>query len=184
VNIIYFKTKQNFHSYLSENYNSEAGIWIKFDKRNIPDKLTPDEALKEALMFGWIDGQIKRLDEDFYLKYFTKRRPKSIWSTRNKKIAEELINSKEMQPSGKHQIDIAKKDGRWEKSDILPDDFSVEDFKTLLQNNPKALDNYLKMSPSIQKTYAISYYVLKKEDSRNNRLAKIIERLLENKKPM
>ncbi|MDT8337479.1 MAG: YdeI/OmpD-associated family protein, partial [Candidatus Izemoplasmatales bacterium] len=86
--------------------------------------------------------------------------------------------------SGFAQIDLAKQDGRWEKCDSLPEDFSIDDFKLLLHVNHKALQNYLSMSPSIQKTYAISYYYLKKAESRKKRLTTIIERLLENKPPM
>lgn len=184
MNIIYFKNQKEFEDYLKQFHDTSKGIWIKFSKANNPDKLTPDQALRLALCYGWIDGQMKRIDDEFYIKYFTKRLPKSIWSTRNKKIAEELIKTKKMQPSGQLQIDLAKKDGRWERSDSLPEDFSLDNFKLLLQTNKLALENYLAMSPSIQKTYAISYYYLKKEESRKNRLTKIIERLLENKPPM
>jgi uncharacterized protein YdeI (YjbR/CyaY-like superfamily) len=182
--IIFFNNVKEFNNFLDKNHDTSPGIWIKFDKCNTQDKLPPDQALQVALNYGWIDGQIKHLDDDFYLKYFTKRLPKSIWSTRNKKIAEELIKSHEMNTPGQAQIDLAKKDGRWERSDSLPEDFSLDNFKLLLQTNQKALQNYLSMSPSIKKTYAISYYSLKKPESRHKRLTKIIERLLENKPPM
>ena len=89
-----------------------------------------------------------------------------------------------MMPSGLYQIELAKKDGRWEKSDQLPTDFSIDAFKNLLKSDPTAYQNFIHMSPSIQKTYVISYYILKKPESRSNRLKVIIERLHQNLKPM
>ena len=179
-----FSSRQAFHDFLNDHYDSSDGIWLTFYKTPNPDKLTPQEALLEALSFGWIDGQIKRIDDITYIKYFKKRSKTSIWSTRNKVLATDLIHSGHMMPSGLYQVDLAKRDGRWEKSDQLPIDFSIDAFKSLLESNPTAYQNFVKMSPSIQKTYAISYYVLKKPESRSSRLQVIIERLLQNLKPM
>ena len=100
MNIMYFENQNEFNDFLKKNHQSEEGIWIKLDKRNRPSKLTSDQALKCALSYGWIDGQIKSLDDEFYLKHFTKRRQKSNWSERNKKIAEELIKNKQIQEPG------------------------------------------------------------------------------------
>ena len=182
--IIHFTCRDEFHNFLEENYQSEEGMFIKFGKRDTPNKLKPDEALEEALSYGWIDGLIKRLDEDFYLKYFSKRRPKSIWSTKNKTLATKLIKDKLMKDSGLYQVNLAKKDGRWDRSDLPPEDFSIEDFSLKLSPYTTAYENFLKMSPSIQKIYALSYYALKKEDSRQRKFEKIIQRLTKNLLPM
>ncbi len=164
--IEYFKNLKEFQNFLAQNHQSDEGIWVKLDKRKTTDKLTPNKALEEALCYGWIDGQIKSLDDDFYIKYFCKRRPKSIWSERNKKIVSVLIKENRIQPSGLAEVNRAKKDGRWQIKDEYPDDFSLSEFMKILDNYPEAKDNYLKMSPSIQKTYAMSYYSLKKAESR------------------
>ncbi|PKK95119.1 MAG: hypothetical protein CVV60_02845 [Tenericutes bacterium HGW-Tenericutes-5] len=184
MNIIHFKNQFEFIEFLEINNQSDEGIWIKFDKRKSKDKLTPDQALKAALCYGWIDGQIKSLDDDFYLKYFTKRRNKSNWSERNKKLANELIANKLMKPSGFKEIEKAKKDGRWEKKDFELKETAIEDFAQLIKTYSLAYENFKKMSPSVQKTYATSYYYLKNESSRLSRLEKIIKRLEENLKPM
>lgn len=182
--IIYFSNQEEFIEFLEKNNQSEEGIWIKLDKKKTASKLTSDQALKIALCYGWIDGQIKSLDDDFYLKYFTKRRPKSNWSDRNKKIALELIEKNLMKPSGFDEIEKAKKDGRWESSDFELKETAIEDFTLLLKPHSLAIENFKKMSPSVQKTYATSYYYLKNESSRTSRLMKIIERLENNLKPM
>ncbi len=89
-----------------------------------------------------------------------------------------------MMPSGMLAVELAKKDGRWEKADLAPNDFSLPDFVELLRPNKKALDNYLAMSNSVQKTYAMSYFALKQPESRQRRLAVILDRLEQNLKPM
>ncbi len=181
---ISFENQKEFHTWLIQHGESHPGIWVRFDKTRKVSTMTPEEALDEALCFGWIDGQIQSIDEQFYLKYFAKRSNKSIWSTKNKNSVERLIKAGQMMPSGLAAVELAKKDGRWEKADHDPIDFSVEDFIELLRSNEKALNNYLAMSPSVRKTYAISYYALKKEDSRQRRLQVILERLEKNLKPM
>jgi uncharacterized protein YdeI (YjbR/CyaY-like superfamily) len=180
MNIIHFKNVGELIDFLEKNNQSDEGIWIKFDKRKTPSKLTSDQALKTALCYGWIDGQIKSLDDDFYLKYFTKRRNKSNWSDRNKKLANELIAKNLMKPPGFEEISKAKKDGRWDKKDYEFIETAIEDFNLLLKPYSLAHDNFKKMSPSIQKIYANSYYYLKNESSRISRLEKIIKRLEEN----
>ncbi len=180
----FFLDQKAMHNWLSEHHENHPGIWIKFDKTKSTSSLTAEEALDEALCFGWIDGQIKRVDEQFYLKYFAKRTSKSIWSTKNKTSVERLTQLRKMMPAGLSAVESAKRDGRWERADHDPIEYSKEDFITLLSCDSMALENYLKMSPSVQKTYAISYYVLKKDETRKKRLSIIIDRLKMNLKPM
>lgn len=181
---LFFKDQKEFWYWLNDHYDDEKGYWVKFDKKRLDSKLTYEQALDVALCFGWIDGQTKRLNEEYYLKYFTRRRKNSIWSTKNKISVDRLINEGFMMPSGMYEVDRAKEDGRWDKADIPPEDFNVESFQSLLKNNPIALNNFLTFSASIQKTYAMSYYVLKKQESRDNRLKIIMDRLEKKLKPM
>ncbi|MCU0105011.1 YdeI/OmpD-associated family protein [Acholeplasma vituli] len=180
--ILSFINQSDLDSYFLNNINSE-GFWIQFSKLNEP-KLTYEEAVTTAIKYGFIDGQMKRLNENYYIRYFTKRRPKSIWSTKNKKTANYLIETNQMTAAGLKMVEIAKSNGCWEKADLPPDDFSLEEFTIMLKLYPLAIENFLKMSPSVQKTYALSYYVLKTETSRNKRLELIIKRLEKNLKPM
>lgn len=179
-----FTTQQEWESWLSLHHSQMEGIWLRFDKTLTTSTLTSEQALDVALSYGWIDGLIKRIDDQFYIKYFAKRRKQSIWSTKNKTSVERLIQAGKMKEPGLQAVQDAKNDGRWEKADLPPEDFSLEVFHALIQNNPIAYENFLKMSKSIQKTYAMSYYTLKKEKSRNRRLFVILERLKQNLPPM
>jgi uncharacterized protein YdeI (YjbR/CyaY-like superfamily) len=128
-----FASKEKWEAWLSQHHESSPGLWIKIAKKasGVPT-VTHDEALEVALCYGWIDGQGKPFDEKFYLQKFVHRRPKSMWSKRNRDIVTRLIKEKKMQPAGFLEIEKAKNDGRWEnaydsqKNMVIPEDFLKE----------------------------------------------------------
>jgi uncharacterized protein YdeI (YjbR/CyaY-like superfamily) len=79
-----------------------------------PTSLTGDQALDEALWFGWIDGQARSRDETSYLQRFTPRRPRSRWSQRNAEIVNRLEGEGRMRPAGIAEVAAARADGLWE----------------------------------------------------------------------
>jgi uncharacterized protein YdeI (YjbR/CyaY-like superfamily) len=161
------------------------GAWIVFGKAGGPETLSYDDALKEALCFGWIDGQIKRIDDTKYVRKFTPRRKKSVWSQRNKKIAAQLIKQGRMMPPGYEAIERAKKEGMWDASKGKSiTDKQVQILIDALQGRQPALSNFMNMPPSVRRTYTAFYLDAKKEETRMRRLEKIAERLDQNLKPM
>ena len=182
---IEFVDRNQFRNWLSENHNKSNGIWIIFDKTGKIRLLKPDEALEEALCFGWIDGQIKSINDEKYQKKFTPRRKGSRWSEKNKALTKNLIANGNMTEYGLIAIEQAKKDKTWDAKKGAPvSDEQVKDFIKLLGGFEPALTNFLKMSPSVKKTYTALYLDAKKEETKIKRLNYIIERLNENKKPM
>ena len=180
--ILSFESKQAFDDYLI-NHVDRDGFWVRFYKGPGP-KLTWEDSVEVALKYGFIDGHLKSIDEYTYQRYFTKRRPKSVWSTKNKNTVNWLIETNQMHDAGLKAVLIAKENGCWDKGDTPPDDFSLDDFKMRLSNYKNAYENYLKMSPSVQKTYALSYYALKTDAARLRRLDVIKNRLEQNLKPI
>ena len=77
--ILHFGNRAEFRKWLSENCSSKDGVWILFGKTDEINTVSAEEALEEALCFGWIDGQMQRIDDKTYKKYFTMRRAKSNW---------------------------------------------------------------------------------------------------------
>ncbi len=183
-NFISFDNKESFLNWLDQNHPTCPGFFLRFDKTKTTSSLTYEEALDIALCYGFIDGVTKKIDENFYTRYFTKRSQRSIWSTKNKISALRLIKQNLMKPSGMEAILLAKSDGRWDKADLPPKDYSISDFNELLNPYFLAQKNFQAFSNSIKKTYAMSYYTLKKQESRDRRLKVIIERLENNLKPM
>lgn len=109
-----FETAQVFWEWLSKNYESKTGFWLRFYKKATNKQTVQyDEAVEVALCFGWIDGLLNSYDDESYLLRFTQRRPKSVWSKVNVARVEKLIIDGRMQPSGLVHINSAKNDGRW-----------------------------------------------------------------------
>jgi len=91
------------------------GIWLKMAKKGHGvTSLTLAEAVDGGLCFGWIDGQLNKFDERWYLIRFTPRRPRSRWSEINVARAEALLAEGSIRPGGLRQIEAARADGRWE----------------------------------------------------------------------
>src|SRR5215472_3201776 len=104
--------------WLGDRHATSAGVWLVLAKRggSAPTRLTYQEALEEALCYGWIDGQVRGRDAGSYKQRFTPRRPRSAWSKRNVDLAERLIAEGRMQPAGKAAVDGARSDGRWQSA--------------------------------------------------------------------
>ncbi len=182
---IVFENRGAFREWLTENAESNKGIWLIFGKAGKLKTLTANESLEEALCFGWIDGQMKSIDDSSYIKKFTPRRKKSKWSDRNKKIVDKLITTDKMTELGLAAIERAKKDGTWNVPKPPPITAAqIEILTKALEGHEPARTNFLNMSSSIRRTYTGHYLGAKKEETRVRRLNKIIERLNENLKPM
>jgi uncharacterized protein YdeI (YjbR/CyaY-like superfamily) len=180
-----FKNRAAFRDWLKKNHARKEGLWLVFGKNNAVETLTPEEALEEALCFGWIDGLIKHADERQYVKFFSPRRTKSKWSEKNKKTAESLIRSGRMTSSGRQAIERAKRDGSWNTAPrriITPED--IERFARLIAANPQAASNFQKMPLSAKKLFTGFYLDAKQEATRKRRLEKLIVLLQQNKRPM
>jgi uncharacterized protein YdeI (YjbR/CyaY-like superfamily) len=180
-----FADREEFRKWLSKNHADSPGVWLILGKSGNLKTVKADEALEEALCFGWIDGLIKSIDDTRYIKKFSRRRKGSKWSSKNRKTAEELINSGKMEEPGLVTIEEAKKSGNWD----LPEretatDEQVEILIKAINGTEPALSNFLNMPLSVRRTYTMFYLDAKKEDTRVRRLKKIISRLNENKGPM
>jgi uncharacterized protein YdeI (YjbR/CyaY-like superfamily) len=128
--IVQVADQRAWRRWLDENHASVPAIWLKFAKKGSPTAtVSYGEAIEEALCFGWIDGQVRRYDEHFYLQRFTPRRPRSKWSQINREKATRLLAEGRVHAAGLAQIDAAKADGRWEAAypaqsqAPVPDDF-------------------------------------------------------------
>lgn len=112
--VLPFASQAKFRTWLRKNHARQDGLWLKFAKKASGiASVTYAQAREEAIAWGWIDGLKNGYDESYYLLRFTPRRPKSNWSAINQRIAEQLIESGRMQPSGLAEVEAAQADGRW-----------------------------------------------------------------------
>src|ERR1700685_4086744 len=102
--------------WLSNHHAESQGVWLVLAKKGTvdPTSVSYDEALDEAICFGWIDGQLVRRDTATFRRRFTPRKARSPWSQRNAAIAERLIATGRMHRSGEDEVRKAKEGGRWE----------------------------------------------------------------------
>ncbi len=183
--ILQFPDRTAFRAWLENNSTSSVGVWLLFGKKGGPTTIAANDALEEALCFGWIDGQMQSLDDKTYKKYFSIRRKNSKWSEKNKSLAEQLEQQGKMTAFGRVKIEEAKQNGQWDKPKAPPVlDEQIAFLSNLLQKYQPAYTNFLAMSPSVKKTYTRAYYDAKTDASRASRIAWMVERLNKNLKPM
>jgi uncharacterized protein YdeI (YjbR/CyaY-like superfamily) len=182
--IFSFKSPSLFRKWLIKNHKGNNGFWLRIFKKYSGEKtVSYQDALEEALCFGWIDGQKKTFDEKSWIQKFTPRRPRSVWSKRNTNIIAKLIKEKRIQPSGMEQVELAKEDGRWEKAYDSPKNMKVpEDFITQLKKFKKAHAFFMTLNKSNLFAIAWRLQTAKKEETRKRRMTAIIEMLKKGEK--
>lgn len=172
-------------TWLDEHHSSSDGAWIKIAKKasGIPS-VTYAEAVEVALCYGWIDGQMKRVDDDFFVQKFTPRRARSKWSKVNIGKVEELIAAGRMQPAGLAEIERAKADGRWDAAYDSPRTATVPpDLDLALQQEPAAKEMFEKLTSSQRYSILYSIQDAKRPDTRARRITKYIDMLARGEKP-
>jgi uncharacterized protein YdeI (YjbR/CyaY-like superfamily) len=182
---VLFTSRGDFRTWLRENAEISDGVWLVFGKTKAITTLSANDALEEALCFGWIDGQMKSIDNTKYIKYFAQRRTKSHWSSKNKKTVETLRIKGLMTELGEKAVEAAKRNGMWDapKRDPITDE-QVEEFAEKLAGISPAYENFNNMSPSVRLIYTKRYLSFKTEEARQRDFEKIVDRLNKNLKPM
>jgi uncharacterized protein YdeI (YjbR/CyaY-like superfamily) len=106
-----------WHDWLARYHDTSPGVWLVLHKKGgAVTALTYDAALDEALCFGWIDGQVRRRDDQSYRQRMTPRGPRSMWSARNVEHMARLAGEGRIRPGGRAAVAAAQADGRWERA--------------------------------------------------------------------
>lgn len=177
--VIPFPTAADWEAWLEENHAASDGIWMKLGKKSakVPS-ISYAEAVIVALCFGWIDGQAKSVDEQWYLQRFTPRRKRSPWSRINRDRAEALMAEGRVRPAGLAAIEAARADGRWDAAYEPPSTITVpDDLRAALDRSPAAAE----MFESLNKTnrFAILYRITTavRPETRRARIEKFVAML-------
>jgi uncharacterized protein YdeI (YjbR/CyaY-like superfamily) len=178
-----FVSAAAWNKWLAANHAKSDGIWLRiFNKESGEKTVTYAEALDEALCYGWIDGQKKKLDSDSWLQKFTPRRARSIWSKRNIEHIERLTNEKRMKAAGLKAFEDAEKDGRLAAAyDSPANSTPPEDLLQLLEKNKAAKAFFDSLNKANK--YAITWRLqtAKKPETREKRMNIIMEMLAKGK---
>ncbi|HEY5387989.1 MAG TPA: hypothetical protein VIL79_08820, partial [Thermoleophilia bacterium] len=117
-----------WRAWLEAHYATATVVWLLIQKKRVDGpSVTYDEAVEEALCWGWIDGRTNRWDERSYAVRFTPRKPGSVWSESNVARVERMIAEGRMAPAGQALVDEAKRRGTWDEAasgrpDVTPPD--------------------------------------------------------------
>ena len=181
--VLAFRSAVEWEDWLDAEHERSAGVWLKIAKRNaaIPT-VSYVEALDAALCFGWIDGQKRALDEDYWLQRFTPRKPGSRWSKINTEKAGALIAAGLMRQGGLREVELAKSDGRWDQAYSGQRTITVpDDLRAALDASPLAAEFFETIS-SVNR-YAILYRIgtVKRPETRARKIAHYVQMLAERK---
>ncbi len=152
-----FKTAAEWRQWLTAHHATSTGIWLRIFKKHAgKETVCHGAALDEALCFGWIDGQKARYDDESWLQKFTPRRPKSLWSKRNREHVARLVKDERMTPPGLAEVQAAKSDGRWDRAYDPAVTMEVpEDFIRDLKKDKAAYAFFMTLNNA--NTYAIGW---------------------------
>ena len=171
--------------WLKVNHRQDEAIWVVIQKVKSPNPgIKYDEALDEALCFGWIDGKMRRLDEYEFIQWFSPRRRNSLWSRRNRDKVEMLNGEGRMTGAGLAEVEKAKMNGRWEAAYSSKDTPTMpDDLLEALKSNMVAHDNFSAFPNSARFMYIHWINDAKRDSTRARRINRVVERAAENRKP-
>jgi uncharacterized protein YdeI (YjbR/CyaY-like superfamily) len=182
---INFKNRQEWRRWLEANSKKADGIWMKMYKKHTGKECVAyADAVEEALCFGWIDGKIRRIDDEYYIQYYTPRRSGSRWSKYNIERVEKLIREGKMTPDGMEAYnEIFKKPGLvYDNRKSGEPEIPVE-LLSGLKTNTKAYENFMNFPSSARRMYIEWYRYAKQDKTKIARIEKIIRRSELNERP-
>jgi uncharacterized protein YdeI (YjbR/CyaY-like superfamily) len=174
------KSRKAWRDWLEKNHASSTGMWLVYAKKHSRLPLTYNEAVEEALCFGWVDSKINPIDDAFYMQMFTPRKLKSAWSALNKTRVERLLAAGLMTPAGLVVVKAAKNSGTWDATKHVEELTVPPDLEKAIKANPGASRNWVSYTASRRKGVLYRLAGAKRPDTRARYLQDIIENMARN----
>jgi len=178
--------RSEWRAWLEKNHDTESEAWLVFYKKHTRQPcIAYDDAVEEALCFGWIAGVLQRIDDKTYARRFSPRRDSSNWSALNKKRAMNMVQQGKMTEAGAAKLRFSDFDDDYgrtlerEAEDLIIPEY----FERVLTSNRQAHENFTKLAPSYRRRYLLWIADARTDETRNRRVAEAIRLLAENKKP-
>ena len=182
---LYVANRDDWRAWLEKNHASETEVWLIYYKKHSGQPRIPyDDAVEEALCFGWIDSTVRSIDEDRYAQRFTPRRKNSQWSELNKRRVRKLFKEGRMTEAGLSKVSAEVLDGgddsasEAKKKELVIPRYVEKAFRA----NRAAWENFKRLAPSYRRNYVMWITDAKREETREKRLRESIELLKQNKK--
>jgi uncharacterized protein YdeI (YjbR/CyaY-like superfamily) len=179
-----FRDREAWGRWLAANHDKASEIWLAYYKKGSGKKsATYEEALDEALCYGWIDSVVRALDAERYKQRWTPRKPGSIWSARNKISVARLLAEGRMREPGLAKVREAKRDGSWTTSDAVDRDMKTPaELLDALAARPGAREKFEALSASQKKLWGWWIQSAKRPETKNRRAEAAVEWILAGRK--
>jgi uncharacterized protein YdeI (YjbR/CyaY-like superfamily) len=175
------KDRAAWRAWLERNHDKSQGVWLRVAKKHA-DGVHYEEAVEEAVCYGWIDSNVHRLDEDSYRQWFSPRKPTSAWSQSNKERVERLKKAGCMTEAGLTAIRAGKKSGSWDRLTGVDNLEVPPDLRAALAKNKQAGKNFEKLAPSHKKQYIFWIEEARRDETRKRRISETVRLAAEGKK--
>ncbi len=179
-----FKNRDEWRKWLENNYRTEKEVWLFHYKKHVGKiGIQLEEAVEEALCFGWIDGKLRKVDDERFMLRYSPRKPDSVWSRLNREKVETLIAAGKMTAAGLSIIEEAKKRGSWDQAYTnLKRDRIPANLRKALAQDKTALDNFQRFANSYRNMYIQWVKSAKTAKTRKGRIEKVVKQAAQNKK--
>ncbi len=169
------RDRAEWRAWLEANHATSPGVWLAVGKKgNTITTLTYEDAVEEALSFGWIDSTVNRLDADRFKQLFTPRKPGGTWARTNKERVERLIAEGLMTPAGLAPIEAAKADGSWTLLDDVESLVIPEDLASALRADSAAERGFHGLPDSQKKIALYWIQTAKRSETRARRISETL----------
>ena len=172
-----------WRSWLDANHERAAGVWLLSVRGNARDGVGYEDAVRQALCFGWIDGPVRTFDDQTVGQWFSPRRPASGWAATNKARIIDLERDGQLAPAGIRVIEVAKANGSWTVLDGPEAGIEPDEFAAALDAVPAARANWDLFPKSVKKLGLTHIAMAKRPETRSARIAKIVADAAEGKRP-
>jgi uncharacterized protein YdeI (YjbR/CyaY-like superfamily) len=168
--------RDEWRAWLQANHAAEKEAWLLIHKKHATEAgVSYEEALEEALCFGWIDGLMRSVDENTFTLRFSPRKLRSIWSEGNKRRVERLIEQGRMTEAGMAAVRQAQQNGEWDKA-TEREDTSVlpPELEEALQRDARIWLKWESLAPSLRRQYTHWVASAKTEETRQRRIRETV----------
>ncbi len=172
----YARSRSEWRKWLARNCASQERIWlILYHARSATPSVHFQEAIEEAICFGWIDSKGKRRGPDSYYMCFSPRNPKSTWGRRSRERAERMVNEGRMTRHGQEMIDLARRTGTWDRHADAQNTIVPADLARALAKDPPARKNFEAFAPSSRRVSLEWISKARREETRQRRIRQTVE---------
>ena len=183
--VVEFGNRLEWRRWLKEHHSRAKKVWLLIQKVGSTKRgLRYEEAVKEAMCYGWIDGKMRRLNDNEFVQRFTPRRRNSVWSRVNRDRVERLIEEGRMAEAGLKAVEEAKRNGRWDRAYTSREPPTMpDDLLEALREDPEAHGNFVGFPNSARFMYVHWINEAKRPETRARRISRVVERARRNQRP-